>query len=818
VKGFVQIYLIALLETCALGALIDDPMFKYRCAERAFQQADYAAAQKFYGEIIAHSSPLKLAAVLGILDSVLCLGQWTFAEQYVNGMNFSQFEGLPGYDDLMLRLCFIFVKSRRFAGAESILTRIDFAHLRNDMLSWYHLLNSLILHDKRKFEEANVELELAKKCAQCEEQLQLINIFNLQSIVSEMGTNTDKDTLENIFKRQISVYKNGPYEKSFVKLYALFLNSLGKRAEALDAVEECLQYIDNEEDALLMQTYRAIVFGILSEEGLADIGCILSSSCNVDTKLLAFKLLVGVVKTSKEATMVMNFLDYIFAKTDSDFVKRSILLAKIAISLNIERFDLCSAAASEYISLFAEDELFGDICELLAYTALEGKIFEYRNSAHYLDKLRVSMADGNVRTAITLKIADAFFYNHDFKLASDMYGEALKLKPVEKYGHALVNQVLSDTALNDYEGAASHIDSVDGETYGKLEAIVEYLGALKRNGMYDEALKYIDSLKLGGALASARHNLGLFKTEILLKKKQSTQALVLVSKICNELLSKFNSKEYTKMCGKAFFIKGCAAYALSDPKTAAEAFKILRTNFGETKYSSLSFFKEAKFLHKSGDTAGAISTLKLCTNVKYLPYANYEIALLKFHSGLIGEASELLEQIIRENQDSEVAAAARIAQGDILRAMGDFEDAQLIYEYGLSFVSNVNVRDINYLSLVRAKCLIAQKNRSSQYLDAAVNALENLYSSPGQNTSFRLECVAEYCLTLKLKGEYDKLKSFAFEVLANVDAARVKLTKKAQYWIFQILMILHDSMPYLQGNEGKAIEELFERYKMKFYD
>ncbi|MDR0595482.1 MAG: tetratricopeptide repeat protein [Puniceicoccales bacterium] len=815
-KVFAQICLIALPGTCALGALIDDPMFKYRCAERAFQQADYAVAQKFYGEIIADSPPVKLAAVLGLLDSMLCLGQWAFAEQYVNGMNFSQFEGLPGYDDLMLRLCFIFVKSRRFAGAESILAKINFAHLRNDMLPWYHLLNSLFLHDKRKFEEANVELDLARKCAQCEEQLQLINIFNLQNIVSEMGTNTDNDILENIFKKQISVYKDGPHEKNLVKLYALFLNNLGKRAEALNTVEECLQHIDNEEDTLLMQTYRAIVLGVLSKEGLADIGRILSGSCNMDTKLLAFKLLVGVVKTNEDATMVANFLDSIFAETDSDFVKRSILLAKIAISLNIERFDLCSAAASEYISLFAEDELFGDICELLAYTALEGKIFEYRNSAHYLDKLRVSMADGNVRTAITLKIADAFFYNHDFKLASDMYGEVLKLKPVEKCGHALVNQILSDIALNDYEGAAAHIDSVDGEAYGKFEAIVEYLRALKRNGMYDEALKYIDLLKLEGALISAKYNLGLFRAEILLKKKQNTQALVLASKICNELLGKFNSKEYTKICGKAFFMKGCAAYALSDPKTAAEAFKVLRTNFGETKYSSLSFFKEAKFLHKSGDTAGAISTLKLCTNVKYLPYANYEIALLKFHSGLIGDANELLEQITRENQGSEVATAARIAQGDILRAMGDFEDAQLIYEHGLSFVSNV--RDTNYLSLVRAKCLIAQKNRGSQYLDTAANALENLYSSPGQNTSFRLECAAEYCLTLKLKGEYDKLKSFAFEVLTNVDAAGVKLTKKAQYWIFQILMILHDSVPYLQENDGKAIGELFEKYKMKFYD
>jgi tetratricopeptide (TPR) repeat protein len=805
----------SLARSCAFGALADDPMFKYRCAEHAFQRADYAVAQKFYGEVVTNSPPLRLAVARGILDSMLCMGQWAFARQYVDATDFSQFESVPGYGELMLRICFILVKNRHFVSAENIFVRVDFAHLRDDMRSWYHLLNSLVLHDRRKFEESNVELELAKAHAKSDEQLWMINFFNLQNIVSEVGSNTAVAAVENSLKIQILSCKNSPHSCDATKLYSLFLNNVGRRTEALNALEECLQHFGKQEDVCAIKLYRALVSGILSKMGLADVKYVLLSNCNVDTKLLAFKLLVNSVKTDADATLAADFLDFVLTDVDSDLIKRSIFLAKIAIFLSVERFDLCSPVASKYINSFSMDGFFKDIYELLACIALGGNALEYRNSAHYLDKLRASVPDNSVRVAVALKIADAFFYNHDFKLASDMYGEVLKLNSVEKCGHALVNQVLSDVALGNYEEASAHINSASGGFHEKLDAIVEYLGALKRNKMYDEALKYIDSLKLENVPNSTKYTIAAFKAKILLKKKQCVQALVLASKICDELSSKINSKEYSGICSQALFIKGCAAYKLKDFKIADEAFGALRVNFRNTEYSTFSLFKEAKFLHKSGDLTKAISVLELCEDVKYLPYANYRIALLKFRSGLVGEATELLEQIIHNYPDAEIAAAARIIQGDILRAMGDFSNAQFMYGHALNFVSNT--RDINYLSLVRAKCLIAQKNRDSQCLETAINVLENLYSNPGQSTSFRLECAAEYCLALKLQGKYEKLQEFAFDVLANVDDSGVELTKKSRYWLLQILFILRDAAQYFHGDE-KHIEALFEKYNVNFND
>lgn len=106
------------------------------------------------------------------------------------------------------------------------------------------------------------------------------------------------------------------------------------------------------------------------------------------------------------------------------------------------------------------------------------------------------MADGGARTAITLKIPDAFFYDYDWKLGFDMYGEVLSRRGAGECGRALVNQVLSDIAPGDFEQAAAHIRTANGEMYEKSDAIGEDLFALKCRGMCDEALTNLDSLRL----------------------------------------------------------------------------------------------------------------------------------------------------------------------------------------------------------------------------------------------------------------------------------------------------------------------------------
>jgi predicted negative regulator of RcsB-dependent stress response len=802
--------MMCLLCSGVFGALVDDPMFKYRCAERAFRLEDYALAKKFYGEIDPDSPELKLIAICGVLDSMLCLGQWISAEHYVELLDFKQLEGVDGYDDLILRVCFVLIKNRHFASVKSILARINSAALQSDILAWYHLLNAMVLCDERQFEVAQSEFELARECAQSDKQARTVELFNLQEIVASPRLDTDSNSLENLLRERVSPPGRTSADWSdFLNLYALFESGIGKRTEALRVLEEFSQFLDQQEDICMAKIYHAVAAGILSDVGLADMRYVLIGDCNLRTKLLAIKLLVGAARGARESATVVDLLDSVFEDAGEDFVRRSIFLAKIAIFLNIERLDACSKAASAYINLFSRDKFFEDICELLAYVALGGESLEYRNSARYLDKLRVSMVANGERLAITMKIADAFFYNSDFKLASDMYGEALRLDSVGKCGHALANQIISDIALGDYDRALAHIEVAGGDVGEKFDAIIEYISALRRDGMCDEALRYLDSLNLANASKLVRCKLAIHRAEILLKKKQYSQAFVLSANVYDTLIAQFNLKQYSKICGQALFINGWAACKLKDAKMAGEAFKLLRTSFQDTEYCALSFFKEAKLLRDMGDMHGAIAALELCKDRKYARLAGYKIALLKFQSGHLGESIALLEGIVRDDPDDKIAAAARVTQGDILRAAGDFGNAQLIYECAGDAVASVG--DWNYLQLARARCLVAQKNRDARYLAEAESVLKNLYFGANLDAAFRLECAAEYCLVLKLEHEFDRLKIFAFDLLASIDGSDIQLTGRSRYWLVQILFILRDSAGHFQSDSG-YIDAMIDRY------
>jgi tetratricopeptide (TPR) repeat protein len=808
VKFFAQFFLIILFSACVRGALVDDPIFKYRCAEKAFGNADYAVAGKFYGEIVTDSPRIKLAAMCGILDSLLCQGQWLAAEQYVNMTDFSSVNSTDGYDELMLRACFVFVKNQHFLRSKSILDSVNFVHLRDAALAWYHMLRFLILDDARELDAAQAELELAKSCASSAEQIETMELFNLQAIVSEIRVGTDVSEVERVLKEKILGCPPSPHLLEFSNLYSLFLNGVGRRNEAVDVLEQSLQHCTSQEDVCAVKLYHAIAEWVFSEAGLSDVTHVLLHDCSQRIKLLALKLLVGAARTSADAAVAVDALNSVLPDIDLDIVKRSIFLAKVAIFLNAGNFEACADAASKYIDSFSRDEISEHVYELLAYIALGGEVLEYRNSARYLDKLRLSACDDNVRLAITLKIADAFFYNNDFELASNMYGEALKLGSVEKCGMALVNQVISDIALGDYAMASGHIDGAACGICEKLDAIVEYVTALKREKMYDEALKYVDSIKLDGATKFAKCSLAAHRAEILLKRKQYSQAFILASKVCDDVMPKLNSKEYIGVCAQAMFTKGSAAYELGDIRAGGEAFESLRANCQNTAYFAMSFFREASFLRRSGDVPGAIAVLELCKMPEYVPHISYKIAMLKFyHDGDFKGAIGLMGEIIRDYPGTDIAVAARVAQGNILRAIGDFSSAQLVYESAQKLPNSS--RNADYLSLAIAKCLIAQKNRDIRCLDRAIGVLRDLCAGE-QFTDFRLECVAEYCLALKLKNKYGTLEKLAVDIQSHLDGNKFLLAEKARYWLAQIAFILRDSLNYFQADNVVRIRSLVD--------
>ncbi len=800
-KKIICIYCVLLINVFAVGANIDDPVFKYRCAEYAYNVGNYEVAHDFYEDILARHhevSHLSMFAILGVIDSNLSIGDWVSADKFISQYDISCFQSLIEYDSLLLRECFLLIKNNHIKLARHLLFSVNFLQLSVRDLAWYHCLYAVILSHYRNFHDAESEFDIACGIAVDRAQLASIEAIRIQSIIHNIDIDSDVESILSLLRNKIEMYEYTQLALPFFKQYVLLLNHLKKHDDELidSYVSNFLFNLPFNEDIFQLLIYQAIYLGLTSTHGLDNLKTTLLLSNNPCTQLLVLKLLTHVSLSKETFESVMKILDDGFNNSHVEWLKRQILLAKMAIALNENEVAFCQNAASQYIDTFTSDKIFDEIYELLACLSINKDSNEYRLSAHYLDKVRSSIEDTNVKLAITLKIADAFFCNHDFKLAAEIYTEILMHDHSKKFQDVIENQIICDIFLQNFDQAEYHLSLVDCFSEKKCDAILQYIKVLKEKKFYARALNYIDSLRKKGMQRSFKLKLMLCKSQILFAMKQYNQVILLCSKISELFYDKQVNvdEEMRDLISCVHFLKGCSALKLRDIESAKQSFDCLRTYFNNNKYITLSLIKEAKFYMKSGNLYKARTLLEQCEteNEWYNFYAKYQMGKLLCLEGNMREALNMFESIIQHNEVPDLAVLARIFQGDILRILGNFSDAITIYERVLSKTDEEKY--IKYASLARAKCLIARSSRDAKSLDNALVELKKLYLMDSNDLVWNLEVVAEYCLALKLKNNFGELQSVALNKVKNLPENEIFAIKNARFWTLQILFLLQGSL------------------------
>lgn len=795
---------------------INDPIFRYRCAEYAYKAREYPIAEKFYSEILSHchaSSHLSLLCINGLLDSMLAGGEWSAADTLITQYDFTTFQHLFGYDSLLLRECFLLIKNKHFNAAKNLLFSTDFLTMNTTELGWYHCLYALILSHQRNFHSASVEFEVARNYCSSAEQLSTIEAFRLQCEIDNLGLDSDIDQLARSLKEKIDQY--GPLALPFFKQYILLCTSTNRCENIPNHLfDDMLEHVATEEEVYQILLYQAIYSGISSECGKRNLYTLLLRSKNRDTQLLALKLITCTMLKEDEVADMLSLLDSVFKHSPDNWIQRQVLLGELAIALKHNVHHTCQEVANRYVNTFEHDKYFAEIYELLAYLAVgvPDEANEYRVSVHYLDKVRSAAPDVTTKLAITLQIADAFFNNQDFKLASEMYSEVLALDESKKFQYVIENQVISDLAQQDFEGAKRHLDAIDHFSQEKCAATFLFIKALKKARLITEGIDYIDSIDGQHISKFFRLRLHLYKARLLVRNNQFSQAAMWATRVL-DVLDKDNSKMAYSLRGHALFIKGCCALKLRDYQQANKFFEKLYKDFKDSKYTSLAILKEAEYWQEMGDNQRALELLKRCQDERYLAYTRYKIAELLRTIGEISDALKMFDLIIRENGQTELALLARIAQGDTLLSVGQFADADTIYDRVLSEAHEDNF--LRYTSLARARCALAQYGKKPGLLNYALTELDKLYSSHYSALEWHLEVAAEYCLALKLKNNHEQLQTVALDSLKLLPEEQSQLNKKMIYWAVQILYFLRDNFESVSIHPWtlEAIEESIIKYQ-----
>ncbi len=794
-----MIYGCCLLLTYIAGicATVDDLIFQYRCAEYSYHAGDYSSARRFYSDIISHChnpSHLGLLSATGIIDTMLITGDWFSANEFVENYNLAIFQHLFGYDSLLLRECFLLIKNEYFQSAKNLLLSIDFLKLSDDDICWYHCLYALLLSHQKNVHDAESEFNIALGLCSKNSQRAVIEAIKMQSKIENIGINSNIDLMIQSLKDNINHYGYGSRSLPFLKQYILLLSFLQRQDEISDElVDVFIEQVSTTEERYDILLYQAIYWGICSKNGLHNLKNVLLLSSNKRTQLLALKLITHASCAHDELENVLSMLDEVYQDSFSDWLKQQILLAEMAITITHGVPQVCQKLANQYINTFEHDQYFEEIYELLAYLAIDEDVSEYRLSAHYLDKLRVSMSDINTQLAVSLKIADAFFYNHDFKLASEIYAEVLSLDSSEKFQEVIENQVISDIAQRDFEKAKQHLEGVSGFPQKKCEAIFHYLKALKTDKKYSDGLNYVDSIDKKQLSKIFKFKLYLYKAQILAINEQYHQAILLTTKIYNAFIPSdiSSNKEVWDLVSHALFIEGCCLLKLHDTINSGRVFEHLRMYFRYSKYASASYIKEAEYWQNCGDFRKAFELLDKCRDEKYFLYARYKMAEILRQEGKMSEALKMLEWIIQKEESTNLAIVARIIQGDILRVLGKFSDAKEIYDIVLNKTHDDDY--VRYISLARVRCLLAQGSRKPAAIDNAIVELDKLYLVRDIDLAWYMEVAAEYCFALKLKNNFGKLQYIALDALKMLPVEESQLSSNTIFWALQILYLLQDN-------------------------
>ncbi len=257
---------------------------------------------------------------------------------------------------------------------------------------------------------------------------------------------------------------------------------------------------------------------------------------------------------------------------------------------------------------------------------------------------------------------------------------------------------------------------------------------------------------------------------------------------------------------------------------ARDLLKKLRADFPRSDAAVYSYFDEAEHYAKQDNTVEAQKSLtKLADQFPentYAPYALYQAALQAERRGQdanFAEANRLIEDLVKKYPASDLVFYARLKQGDLLRKLNQFPQAQQVYE---SLVNNyVNHKDVILAQLALAECHNAQSANDPAQAERAIILFEHLRDRVDAPVDVRVEAGFNLGNLYARRGDPDRAeevwwKDVVHEFLVKDPAVAAQLGAKGRYWMARTLLelgTLFESQEKLEASQAGLAADPPER-------
>lgn len=729
---------------------------------------------------------------------------------------------------VLLRLGMLDFQKERYGAAEEVIEDIDVVDLDPMDRPWFYLLKGMVFQKSGHYKESNLFFGKARDVSPSEAFTAIVDWMLLKA---EIFSGKATESLAKSLEKKIHNPKKQPGVKTFEQ-YAIVLEAIGRKSEAVQTIDNKLQSISVEEereiDMLLL--LKGIITGIFLPEGQEALKEILMRG--QDTKIMNIALGLLLESNMENPASFISFLDKLIGTEEKSIFRDWLILTRGRLNLEVNDREAAFQDTQYIIEREPSVKMVQEALLIQMYLAYIESPPKYRYIVELLGKLRNLTENLDKQNFYLVLMAEAYFLNNDYANAALIYENLLQQKVQGvNFGTTLYQLVLCQVHQGEFEAAFKSIDcyktleAIDAN--GVWESEWNVLYKMKESNRLQEAHARLDYLLEKDEAISKRSNGYLrflwLKAHLIFENGESNEKVIhLVDTILSclpQLITSEGLKEEEKhvIGSNALALKAEALLKLGKDVEALSVLQNLREQYKQSESAVISYILEARYYSNLGRLVEAQQKLiQLADDYpesKFAAIALFEAALDAESRGTLQtyqEALHLLERLVVGFPQSDLVFHARLKQGEILRKMNDFGSAQIVYENILKDFSGHT--DQFKAEMGKADCLLAQASKNGELFMDAVDIYERLFDLNYLPVEVRAEAGYKSGIGLLEAGKTKRGSEMFWLVISNfvVNAdSKIEQTPITRYWLSRCIFELAKAQ-----EESQFVQEARKMYQL----
>jgi hypothetical protein len=770
-------------------------------AERAEEMGLPAVAAELYRGLLAAPNGDRGRLTLGLATALLDDGRAAEAEQALQG-----FVGLRGAA-WHLRAALAALPQRKLDAARSEMAAIKADDVAAADRAWYFYLQGLLADAANDVNRAKDLYSQAEAAAPTNSSRARFVLAREQARL-RLGPVTDAEV--EIQRRNLEQFQGRKIGYSIARTYAAMLDALGRKGEAVALLQRQLLTMPAEERDELDSTrlILGLIAGADGSAGRSALGELLRDGADRDKQRVALQLLARASDREPARSELRKKLDDLIGLPAPHPVLEDLLLCRAQLALADRNYAQAEDDANGLLQKFPGSPLKAHALGVLTGSAWAQ--LRYRTAADHAAKARAELPPGPERAQLGVLVAEAWFRAGDFRSAADAYAATLREPPVGvPPGNLMFQRVLAEMDAGSLDTAQTVLDELAKDpaldAVNRWQAEWNLARALQAHDQTKEAYERVNQVLAAPRLAPGqlppelRARMAWLQARLSLEAGQPEQTLKLVDALPAALAGVAPDLR-GEMESTGALLKGEANFALGRELEALDLLKKLRADFPRSDAAVYSYFDEAEHYAKQDKTVEAQQLLtKLADefpNNTYAPFALYQAALQAERRGQdanFAEANRLIEDLVKKYPKSDLVFYARLKQGDLLRKLNQFPQAQQVYE---SLVNNHAAhKDVILAQLALAECHNAQAANDPAQGERAIMLFEHLRDRVDASVDVRVEAGFNLGNLLARRGDTARAeevwwKDVVHAFLVKDPAQAAQLGVKGRYWMARTLLEL----------------------------